>query len=95
MDYPNPLVGRLVLLLAAVTAALAIAAPAEALTRTEHTLTMGDVVSLAATLYRPDGAAPAGGWPAVLLLHGQVGEHGSAEHPTKPNVDAAKHGIGE
>lgn len=74
MDYPNPLVGRLVLLLAAVTAALAIAAPAEAFTRTEHTLTMGDGVSLAATLYRPDGAAPAGGWPAVLLLHG-IGEN--------------------
>ena len=74
MDYPNPLVGRLVLLLAAVTAALAIAAPAEALTRTEHTLTMGDGVPLAATLYRPDGAAPAGGWPAVLLLHG-IGEN--------------------
>ncbi|HMB19039.1 MAG TPA: CocE/NonD family hydrolase [Gaiellaceae bacterium] len=66
--------GRLVLLLAAVTAALAIAAPAEAFTRTEHTLTMGDGVSLAATLYRPDGAAPAGGWPAVLLLHG-IGEN--------------------
>jgi pimeloyl-ACP methyl ester carboxylesterase len=74
LDYPNLLVGRLVLLLAAVTAALAIAAPAEAFTRTEHTLTMGDGVSLAATLYRPDGAAPAGGWPAVLLLHG-IGEN--------------------
>ena len=74
MDYPNPLVGRLVLLLAAVTAALAIAAPAEAFTRTEHTLAMGDGVSLTATLYRPDGAAPAGGWPAVLLLHG-IGEN--------------------
>jgi pimeloyl-ACP methyl ester carboxylesterase len=65
-----PPVGRLVLLLAATTAALALAAPAEAFTRTEHTLTMGDGVSLGATLYRPDGAAPAGGWPAVLLLHG-------------------------
>jgi pimeloyl-ACP methyl ester carboxylesterase len=69
-----PPVGRFVLLLAAVTAALGIAAPAEAFTRTEHTLTMGDGVSLAATLYRPDGAAPAGGWPAVLLLHG-IGEN--------------------
>ena len=34
---------------------------------------MGDGVSLASTLYLPDGAPPAGGWPAVLLLHGLGG----------------------
>src|SRR4029453_17419028 len=77
VDYPKPPVGRLVLLIAAVTAALVIAAPAGAFTRTEHTLTMGDGVSLAATPYRPDGAAPAGGWPAVLLLHG-IGDNRSS-----------------
>jgi predicted acyl esterase len=33
-------------------------------------LTMGDGVPLASSLYSPDGAPPAGGWPAVLLLHG-------------------------
>ena len=31
---------------------------------------MSDGVQLAATYYLPDGAPPAGGWPAVLLLHG-------------------------
>ncbi len=30
---------------------------------------MGDGVTLAATLYAPDGSPPAAGWPAVLVLH--------------------------
>ena len=34
---------------------------------------MDDGVSIAATLYVPDGAAPAGGWPAVVFLHGLAG----------------------
>ncbi len=31
---------------------------------------MDDGVSIAATLYLPDGPAPAGGWPAIVFLHG-------------------------
>jgi predicted acyl esterase len=31
---------------------------------------MDDGVELGATLYTPDGPAPAGGWPAVLFAHG-------------------------
>ena len=31
---------------------------------------MGDGVQVAATLYTPPGAVPAGGWPAILMLHG-------------------------
>jgi predicted acyl esterase len=32
-----------------------------------------DGVSIAATLYLPDGAVPAGGWPAIVFLHGLSG----------------------
>jgi len=95
-------VGRLSLLLAAAAAALTLAAPAGAFIRTDHVLTMGDGVPLAATLYRPDGAAPAGGWPALLLLHG-IGSNRSsmnliAEQVFAPQgyavltVDARGHG---
>ncbi len=35
---------------------------------------MDDGVSIAATLYVPDGAPPAGGWPAIVFLHGLVGQ---------------------
>src|SRR5262245_20402569 len=31
---------------------------------------MDDGVSLAGTLYLPDGTPPSGGWPAVMLFHG-------------------------
>ena len=34
---------------------------------------MDDGVSIGATLYVPDGAAPAGGWPAIVFLHGLAG----------------------
>ena len=34
---------------------------------------MGDGVLIAATLYIPDGPAPAGGWPAIVFLHGLSG----------------------
>ena len=37
------------------------------------TIPMDDGVSIAATLYLPDGAPPAGGWPAVVFLHGLSG----------------------
>jgi predicted acyl esterase len=66
-------VGRVLFLLAVLAAALSLTAPAGAFTRSDQFLPMRDGVSLATTLYRPDGPAPAGGWPAVLALHG-VGE---------------------
>jgi fermentation-respiration switch protein FrsA (DUF1100 family) len=34
---------------------------------------MDDGVSIAATLYVPDGVPPAGGWPALVFLHGLAG----------------------
>ncbi len=34
---------------------------------------MDDGVSIAATLYVPDGTAPPGGWPAIVFLHGLSG----------------------
>ena len=38
---------------------------------------MDDGAALAATLYLPDGTAPAGGWPAVILMHGLAGDRAS------------------
>lgn len=61
--------GRRFLLLVALLF-VAQTASAQAFTKSDHTLLMGDGVTLAATLYTPAGAAPQGGWPAVLMLHG-------------------------
>jgi predicted acyl esterase len=58
---------------------LALAAPASAYTKEDGTQTMDDGVSLAYTLYLPNGAAPAGGWPGVLVLHGLAGTRGDVE----------------
>ena len=44
-------------------------APASTLARQDVTIPMDDGVTLAATLYLPEGAAPAGGWPAIVFLH--------------------------
>ena len=52
------------------------AAPAQA-SSSELSLPMDDGVSLAATLYLPDGTAPPGGWPAVMLFHGLGGTRAS------------------
>jgi predicted acyl esterase len=59
---------RLAVLLAALS--LALPATASAFSQQEKSLQMSDGVQLAATYYVPDGAPPAGGWPAVMLLHG-------------------------
>ena len=69
--------GRLLLLVAAAAASLSLAAPAQAFTRTDRLLPMGDGVPLATTLYTPPGPAPPGGRPAILLLHG-LGENRAA-----------------
>ena len=49
------------------------AGPASAFTKQSLTLPMDDGVSLGATLYLPDGAVPAGGWPAIVMFHGLGG----------------------
>jgi predicted acyl esterase len=54
-----------------------VSAPAQAYTRTDQLLPMGDGVSLASTLYTPPGPAPPGGRPAILLLHGLGGVRAS------------------
>lgn len=43
------------------------------LAREDVLIAMDDGVSIAATVYRPDGEAPAGGWPALVFLHGLSG----------------------
>jgi len=48
-------------------------APASALAKQDVLIPMDDGVSIAATLYVPDGVAPAGGWPAIVFLHGLTG----------------------
>jgi fermentation-respiration switch protein FrsA (DUF1100 family) len=49
------------------------AAPAQAQSQESGTRTMADGTSLAYDLYLPDGAAPARGWPGVVVLHGLGG----------------------
>ena len=41
--------------------------------RQDLAIPMDDGVSIAATLYVPDGAPPASGWPAIVFLHGLSG----------------------
>ncbi|HXG77181.1 MAG TPA: alpha/beta fold hydrolase [Gaiellaceae bacterium] len=63
-------------LLAALAAALLLlagAAPASTLARQELAIPMSDGTGIAATLYLPEGTPPAGGWPALVFLHGLAG----------------------
>ena len=48
-----------------------------AYTKTELTLPMDDGAALASTLYVPTGAAPVGGWPAIVMFHGLGGNRQS------------------
>jgi predicted acyl esterase len=48
-------------------------APASTHARQDLLIPMDDGVSIAATLYLPDGSPPSGGWPAVVFLHGLSG----------------------
>ena len=43
------------------------------LSKQNVSIPMDDGVSISATLYLPDVAAPAGGWPAIVFLHGLAG----------------------
>jgi esterase/lipase len=49
------------------------AAPALAISKQSGVQTMADGTKLSYDLYEPDGAAPAGGWNAVMLMHGLGG----------------------
>ncbi|HJR93851.1 MAG TPA: alpha/beta fold hydrolase, partial [Gaiellaceae bacterium] len=60
----------------ALLAALLLAAgdaPGSVAARHDVSIPMDDGVSIAATLYVPDGTPPAGGWPAIVFLHGLSG----------------------
>ena len=48
-------------------------ASGSATSRQDLTIRMDDGVSIAATLYLPDGAPPAAGWPGIVFLHGLAG----------------------
>ena len=60
-------------LLAVAVLALALPASASAWTKSDEVVTMPDGVGVATTLYLPDGTAPAGGWPAIVMAHGLGG----------------------
>lgn len=60
-------------LLFVAAAALLWVAPAQAFSKQTGTRTMSDGVGIAYDLYEPDGAAPAGGWPGVIVMHGLGG----------------------
>jgi predicted acyl esterase len=60
-------------LLVTAIVALVAAGPAQAYVKSTGTRTMDDGVSIAYDLYTPDGTAPAGGWPGVVVLHGLGG----------------------
>ena len=52
-------------------------APGSTLARQDVSIAMDDGVSIAGTLYLPDGAPPPGGWPAIVFLHGLSGDRQS------------------
>jgi dienelactone hydrolase len=72
--------------------ALAFAAPASAFSKEEGVETMEDGVVIAVTRYTPDGTAPAGGWPGVVVLHGLAGTRGSVD-PISSQFAAAGYAV--
>lgn len=60
--------------LAAAAAAAVLAGPAAAFSQRDVTIASPDGTPLAATLFLPDGAPPAGGRPAVVFMHGLGGD---------------------
>jgi len=71
--YISRAVRRTLLLLLCV-ATLACPGVAAAWTKQDVSIRASDGLPLAATLYVPTGAVPAGGWPAIMLLHGLGGD---------------------
>jgi fermentation-respiration switch protein FrsA (DUF1100 family) len=57
----------------ALAAAAVWAGAARGFAKADTTIVMDDGVTLAATLYLPDGAPPTGGWPAIVMFHGLGG----------------------
>ncbi|MGZ8716261.1 MAG: hypothetical protein ACXWYO_04035, partial [Gaiellaceae bacterium] len=66
-------------LLAAVVAALSWSGSALSAAPQQLTIAASDGTQLACSLVEPDGAAPAGGWPAVMLFHGMGNRHEDME----------------
>jgi ABC-2 type transport system ATP-binding protein len=62
-------------ILPALLAALVWAGAASAATPQELTVTASDGTSLACGLVIPDGTAPTGGWPGIILFHGLGGSY--------------------
>src|SRR5215471_10332046 len=74
------LVGRARVVFAIVAAALVCAGGASAAPGwTEVTITASDATPLACAYIIPSGAAPAGGWPGVILFHGLGQSHTDME----------------
>jgi alpha-beta hydrolase superfamily lysophospholipase len=59
--------------------ALAFTTTANAATPQQFTFAAGDGAKLSCSLTLPDGTAPSGGWPAVMLFHGLGGKHQDME----------------
>ena len=76
--------------IAAAAAALVIAAPAHASTTQDVTIASADRTPLAATLTLPSAAPPAGGWPAIVVLHGL-----NQSRSTSGSIAAAAGFVGE
>jgi alpha-beta hydrolase superfamily lysophospholipase len=98
-------VGRRVILIASIAAALLLVGSAEAATPQQLTIPASDGAKLACSLVEPDGTPPASGWPALMLFHGLGGRHQDMEPLATqifaPNgyasleCDARGHGVSE
>ena len=97
------MVKTLIAATAAAVAFVALSGSAWAFTKQDPKVTSFDGTPLATTLFVPDGAAPAGGWPAVVLFHGLGGDRSGmsaiarsmnlvGEHYVVLTVDARGHG---
>jgi alpha-beta hydrolase superfamily lysophospholipase len=98
-------VGRRVVLFASLLAALVCGGSALAATPQQLTIAASDGAKLACSLVEADGAAPTGGWPAVMLFHGLGGKHEDMEQIATQYLapagyaslecDARGHGVSE